>query len=77
MLVPSTLAESIPTEPKFRFVALTVQAARNAVVIETPQGKCRAAFAYVPRAGEQVVITPVVCSPAAGDASSDLRGTRA
>jgi outer membrane usher protein len=36
-------------------------APRNAVVIEMPQGSCRAEFGFAPRPGEQVVIAPVEC----------------
>jgi outer membrane usher protein len=50
--------------------------ARNAVTIETPQGRCRATFAYAPRGGEQVVISPVVCRPVAGDTTASIRGSK-
>ncbi len=54
---------------------LTKLAPKNGVVIETSAGKCRAAFAFVPHTGEQVKISPVVCTPLAGDtASAKLRG---
>jgi outer membrane usher protein len=36
-------------------------APHNAVEIETSKGICRAQFSYLPRTGEQVLISPVVC----------------
>jgi outer membrane usher protein len=49
-------------------------AAQNAVVIETPQGQCRAQFAYAPRANQQVVISPVLCGASgSADGRMDLR----
>src|ERR1700730_15912905 len=41
-------------------------APQNAVVIDTPQGQCRARFAFVARSGEQVVIPKVMCAAPAG-----------
>jgi outer membrane usher protein len=35
--------------------------AANTVTVTLPNGTCRAAFSYVPKAGEQTVISPVVC----------------
>jgi outer membrane usher protein len=33
----------------------------NTVVIELPEGECRASFAYTPDPGQQVVVGPVQC----------------
>src|SRR6185369_4656654 len=46
---------------------LRTLAPQNAVVIETPQGSCRAHFPFAPRPGDQVIISPVVCAPIAGE----------
>jgi outer membrane usher protein len=51
-------------------------APRNSVVIDTAQGPCRAQFAFAARAGEQVFIPPVICSPVASEVAGDLRGPR-